>query len=85
MALRKTAIALPEELLSAVDEAASARGQSRNAFITRILRSAMRARRDQEITRRLEQIFAEHETGEEQLRVAEALDVVGTDWSEEVW
>jgi hypothetical protein len=35
MPLRKTAI--PEELLSAVDRAAQARGESRNRFVPRVL------------------------------------------------
>jgi hypothetical protein len=85
MPLRKTAIAVPEDLLEAVDQAARARGESRNAFITRVLRAAIRARRDREITRRLEELFSDGALNEEQLRTAEELDAVGTDWSDESW
>jgi len=50
---RKTAIAVPAEILDEVDRAARARGESRSRFITRVLRLAVRARRDAEVTRRL--------------------------------
>ena len=42
----KTAIAVPEDLLAEVDRAARARGESRSKYITRVLRAAVRARRD---------------------------------------
>jgi metal-responsive CopG/Arc/MetJ family transcriptional regulator len=58
MPLRKTAIAVPDDLLAAVDRAARARHESRNRFVTLVLRHAVRARRDAEITRRLNEFFA---------------------------
>lgn len=85
MPLRKTAIAIPDDLLSAVDRAADSRGESRNRFVTRVLQEAVRARRDAEVTERLNQLFADPELAREQARTAEELDAVGTDWSDERW
>lgn len=85
MPLRKTAIAVPEELLAAVDRAARERHESRNRFVTRVLRHAVRAQRDAEITRRLNDLFAEPEVAESQRREASELDAAGTDGSDESW
>ena len=85
MPLRKTAIAIPEELLAAVDRAAAARAESRNQFVTRVLRAAVRARRDAEITRRLDALFADPETASAQREQAALLDAAGTEWSDERW
>jgi hypothetical protein len=40
---------------------------------------------DAEVTRRLDEIFADPEVAAEQLRVANQLDSAGTDWSDEAW
>ncbi len=85
MALRKTAIAVPDDLLAAVDRAARARRESRNRFVTRVLRQAIRARRDAAITRRLDELFANPELTEEHDRDAVELDAAGTDWTDERW
>ena len=85
MPLRKTAIAIPEGLLSAVDRAAESRGESRNRFVTRVLQEAVHARRDAEVTKRLNELFADVEVVHEQAREASELDAVGTDWSDERW
>ena len=85
MAYRKTAITVPGELLDDVDRAARARGESRSKYITRILRAAVRARRDVEITRRLNELFAEESIAIEQREVAAELDAVGSDWTDERW
>ena len=85
MPARKTAIAVPPELLREVDAAASARGESRSAFINRVLRAAVRARRDAEITRRLDLIFAEPEARAAQAMSSAALDEAGTAWNDERW
>jgi predicted transcriptional regulator len=85
MPLRKTAIAIPDDLLSAVDRAAQSRGESRNRFVTRVLQEAVHARRDAEVTKRLNELFADGGLAEEQARVASTLDAVGTDWSDERW
>ena len=80
-----TAIAIPEDVLDEVDRAARARGESRSRFISRILRLAMRARRDAEITRRLDALFANEPLAEEQRREAEDLGGLAVDWSDEPW
>ena len=85
MALRKTAIAIPDDLLDAVDRAAEARQESRNRFITHVLRMAVRARRDAEITRRLDACFADPALASTHRTDAEMLDAAGTDWSDERW
>jgi metal-responsive CopG/Arc/MetJ family transcriptional regulator len=85
MALRKTAIAVPDDLLAAVDRAAKERHESRNRFVTRVLRHAVRARRDAEITRRLNELFANADVANRQRQEASELDAAGTDWSDERW
>jgi hypothetical protein len=86
MPLRKTAIAIPEQLLSAVDRAAQSRGESRNRFVIRVLQEAVHARRDAEVTKRLNDLFANDPgLAHEQSHSASELDAAGTDWSGERW
>lgn len=85
MALRKTAIAVPDDLLAAVDRAARERHESRNRFVTRVLRYAVRARRDADITRRLNELFATPDLAHQHSREASELDDIGADWSDERW
>jgi hypothetical protein len=53
--------------------------------VTRVLQEAVHARRDAEVTRRLNDLFADPEVAREQARGAETMDAVGTDWSAERW
>ena len=85
MPLRKTAIAVPDDLLAAVDRAARERKESRNQFVTLVLRRAIRARRDADITRRLDELFAQPDLAQQHRLEARGLDAIGTDWSEERW
>jgi metal-responsive CopG/Arc/MetJ family transcriptional regulator len=85
MPLRKTAIAISDDLLTAVDRAARSRGESRNRFVTRVLEEAVRARRDAEVTKRLNELFAHVDLAQEQAQVASEWDAVGADWSRESW
>lgn len=85
MPLRKTAIAIPADLLAAVDRAAHSRGESRNRFVTQVLRQAVRARRDALITRRLNDLFADPQFAQEYRVESAALDASGTDWQDENW
>lgn len=85
MPLHKTAIAVPDSLLADVDRAASERGESRSAYITRVLQVAVRARRDAEVTRKLNELFSDARTRSSQRRTAAALDEAGTDWTDERW
>ena len=85
MALRKTAIAISDELLQEIDRAARQRHESRNRFVTRVLRFAVRARRDAEITQRLNELFSDPVSIESQRREAAELDAAGTPWTDERW
>jgi hypothetical protein len=85
MAYHKTAIAVPQALLADVDRAATERGESRSAYITRVLAVAVRARRDAEITKKLDELFADERTKKSQRRSAAVLDGAGTDWTDERW
>jgi metal-responsive CopG/Arc/MetJ family transcriptional regulator len=85
MAYRKTAIAVPGDILEEVDRAARERGESRSRFISRVLRLAVRARRDAEVTRRLDALFADESVREEQRREAQDLAQVGINWDSERW
>ena len=85
MAHRKTAIAVPEEILAEVDRAARARGESRSRFISRILQLAVRARRDAEVTQRLDALFADESLRQEQRRETSKLAELGIDWASERW
>jgi hypothetical protein len=46
---------------------------------------ALRARRDAEVTKRLNELFADPELAEEQARMARELGEAGTDWTDEHW
>ena len=85
MPLRKTAIAVSADLLAAVDRAARRRHESRNRFVTRVLQYAVRARRDAEITQRLNELFAAPEVLAQQRREASDLDGLGMPWTDERW
>ncbi|MBI5478803.1 MAG: ribbon-helix-helix protein, CopG family [Deltaproteobacteria bacterium] len=85
MACRKTAITVPEDVLAEVDRAARRLGESRSSFIVMLLKAAVRARRDADITRRLDEVFGDPATGAVQLREAADLDDLGTDWADERW
>jgi len=43
------------------------------------------ARRDAEITRRLNELFADPKLAQGQAREASSLDAVGTNWNDERW
>jgi metal-responsive CopG/Arc/MetJ family transcriptional regulator len=85
MTTKKTAISVEAALLAEVDEAARERGESRSQFITRLLRLAVRSRRDAAITHALDEIFADASLAEEQERAADELDRSGTTFEDERW
>ena len=85
MSTNKIAITVPEDVLEAVDAAAKERGESRSGFISRVLRAALRARRDAAITRRLDELFMNEGVAAEQRRLTREMDSAGTDWSNEAW
>jgi hypothetical protein len=81
----KTAIAVPADLLRAVDVIAHERGESRSRFVQHLLHAAVRSRTDAEVTRRLDALFADPALAERQRRETEEMDSAGTDWSDERW
>jgi hypothetical protein len=85
MSTAKVALSIPEDVLEEVDAAARERGESRSGFVSRVLRAAMKARSDAEVTRRLDELFTEPAIAAEQLRVADELDSAGTNWADETW
>lgn len=85
MVTRKTAIAIPEEILAELDRAAELRGESRSRYITRLLRLGVQTTRDADVTRRLDELFARADMCEDQRRTTEELDAAGSDWSERGW
>ena len=85
MPLLKTAITVPADLLAAVDEIARERHESRSRFITQVLRWAVRARRDAEIIRKLDELFSNPKLAVVQRLETAELDEVGTDWATERW
>ncbi len=85
MPLRKTAIAIPDDLVKAIDRAAGERHESRNRFVTRVLLEAVRAQNDADVTRRLNDLFSSAEVAAEQSRGAAEMDEAGTGWADERW
>ena len=85
MTVHKTSIAIDDELLKKIDQAAKERGESRNRFVVKVLSHAVRARRDVEITRRLNELFADEELRQEQLKVAEELGSAAYQGTDEQW
>ena len=85
MAHVKTAITVPADVLAEIDRAARARGESRSKYITRVLRAVARARRDADITTRLNELFATEDSARSQGADTAFLDQIGTSWSEERW
>ena len=85
MRLLKIEIVVSGDLLLEIDHAARMRGESRDRFVTRVLRESVRAQQDAEVTRRLDDLFSEPELSRYQKRVAAELDVAGTNWNDETW
>lgn len=81
----KTAITVPADVLESVDRAARALGESRSKYITRVLRAAVRARRDVQITERLNELFAQEGVAQSQRDDAAFLDQVGSSFAEDGW
>ena len=85
MPAHKTSIAIDDDLLKKIDRAAKERGESRNRFVVKVLSQAVRARRDVQITKRLNELFADEELRQEQLKVAEELGSVASYGTDDQW
>ena len=73
MSVKKFAISVPEDVMSAVDAAARRRGLTRSGFISGVLRRVATARRDAEVTRRINELFAGDTLAEETRQSADGL------------
>ncbi|MBI2897693.1 MAG: type II toxin-antitoxin system HicB family antitoxin [Deltaproteobacteria bacterium] len=84
MGVRKIAISIPEEVLRQVDRAAKDRHMTRSRFISRALARIAQARRDAEITRRIDEVLSDPELAREQAETARAFQTArsarGTEW-----
>ncbi len=83
-AARKTAISVPPLLLGLVDAAARQRGESRSRFIQRLLVEAVRSRRDADVRRRIDALFADEGAARTQQRDAALFAQVNA-WDREAW
>ena len=73
MSAKKFAISVPEEVMDQVDRAARGRGVTRSRFISDVLRRVAHARRDAEVTRRIDELFADPKLQKEQKGTADDL------------
>ena len=84
MAATKFAISVPTEVMQEVDRAAEARGITRSRFISEVLRRVARAKRDDDISRRIEAVLSDPELAEEQSTTAAEYRRIrprrGTEW-----
>jgi hypothetical protein len=84
MRSKKLAISVPADVIEEVDRAAKHQGVTRSRFITDVLRRIARARRDAEITKRINQLFADPDIADEQEKTARDFRAVssesGVEW-----
>jgi metal-responsive CopG/Arc/MetJ family transcriptional regulator len=59
MRATKFGISIPTEVMKAVDRAARERGITRSRFIAEVLRRVARAKRDDEISRRIDEVLSD--------------------------
>lgn len=71
MPMRKIAISLPEPVLDTVDDLASRRGESRSGVIAAILSRVARAKRERDITARIDALLSDESIAAEQKRTAD--------------
>jgi hypothetical protein len=71
MAVKKIAISVPEDVVAAVDRAAEERGLTRSRFISDVLRQVAGVRTDAELSRKINEVFADPEIAREQRDTAE--------------
>ncbi len=83
--MRKTAISVPAKLLSELDRAAKKRGESRSRFIQRLFVEAVRAKNDNDFSRRLNAFFADSENAAAHSRATRNWSQVVPAWNVERW
>lgn len=84
MSMKKVAISLPEPVLETVDQIAARRGESRSHVIATILSRVARAKRDRDITARIDALFSDETIVAEQKRTADEFLRVSS-WPREKW
>lgn len=84
MPMRKIAISLPEPVLKTVDQLAAQRKESRSRVIATLLSRLTRAKRDRDIARQIDALFAEEEVIAEQKRTADEFLRI-RQWTDENW
>jgi metal-responsive CopG/Arc/MetJ family transcriptional regulator len=84
MPTTKFAISLPTDVMDEVDRAARERGVTRSRFISQVLSRVARAKRDREITRRINEVLSDTGLMEEQRTTAADYRRIrprrGTEW-----
>jgi hypothetical protein len=84
MPCKKFAISVPVAVMQLVDLAARRQGVTRSRFIATVLRRIASARHDAEITRRINELFADPDLKDAQKQTTEAFatvaSTVGTEW-----
>jgi metal-responsive CopG/Arc/MetJ family transcriptional regulator len=84
MLSKKFAISMPASVMKQVDLAARRRGLTRSRFIANVLHRVADARQDAEITRRINELFADPDLETEQKQTAREYNSVasttGTKW-----
>ncbi len=68
--MKKIAISLPEPVLERVDELAASRGESRSRLIAMVLDRVARAKRNRDITARIDALLADETIAAEQKATA---------------
>lgn len=77
----KTAISLPDELFESADALAERMGMSRSELYATAVAEYLAKHRDEDVTARLNEVFAEQDSGiDPKLRSAQARSVSSSEW-----
>lgn len=77
----KTAISLPDDLFESADALAEQMGMSRSELYATAVAEYLAKHRDQDVTARLNEVFAEQESGvEPEMRSAQARSISSSEW-----
>lgn len=77
----KTSVSLPDDLFEAADGLADRLGVSRSELYARAVAEYLAKHRDEDVTERLNEVFADEPSGlHPSLRAAQARSLSSTDW-----
>lgn len=86
MAVRKTAISLPPELLEDLDRSARRHKVTRSRYVAGAVRAAIERERREAIRRRIDEVFSDPSVARSQITTAErALATAADWWKDEKW